>query len=76
MAPSPNRGTQSAYTRTLRARGLTMGWWHHFMVSGSLTLLYNVTWLNTVGGALFGAGFAWWVVGRSYGYDLRAWWTS
>lgn len=61
--------------RALRARGLRMKWWHHFMVTGTLTLLYNVAWINMVGGALFGAGFVWWVIRRSYGYDLRAWWS-
>lgn len=55
------------------ARYAAMRWWHHFMAAGSLTLLYEVFWLNAVGGALFGLGLAWWVVGRPYEHSLRAW---
>ena len=76
MAPSPNRGSRSVRGPARRARRPTMMWWHHFMVAGTLTLFYNVAWFHTVGGALFGVGFVWWVVGRPYGYNLRGLWNS
>lgn len=50
-----------------------MGWWHHFMLAGVCTLLYDAQWLNIFGGSAFGVGFAWWLIGTPYRHDLRTW---
>ncbi|MEX2653098.1 MAG: hypothetical protein WD473_11730 [Acidimicrobiia bacterium] len=62
--------------RSVPDPGQALGWWQHFMAAGAMTLLYNVAWLNVAGGLAFGVGFAWWLVGRAYGYDLRTWWEA
>lgn len=55
--------------------GLTfrMDWWHHFVAIGVLTTIFNIIWLNTLGGVLFGVGMTWWVVGGAYGHRLQDW---
>ncbi len=36
-------------------------------------MVTNVVWINALGGALFGIGLTWWVLGGAYRHDLRAW---
>jgi hypothetical protein len=43
------------------------------MFAGGATTVTNVVWLNALGGAIFGIGLTWWIVGGSYRHDLRAW---
>lgn len=50
-----------------------MDWWHHFVVVGLLTTIFDIIWLNAVGGVLFGIGLTWWVVGRAYDHQIQDW---
>lgn len=50
-----------------------MRWWHHLMIAGALTLLFDLYWLNAAGGVAFGLGVTWSVVGRHYDHDLLLW---